>query len=1311
MVTRNSHSKNTTSEASFAANYESARDKAERHSRKGQWDAAIAQCRFALEHNSEDGQMHTLLGNALSELKSWPEAISSYEKALLIEPDNALLHCKIAIALAQADRPLEADNHYAQFLHQSPNAQGLAVDNFLAHRLAGDFFFRQNKPQEAIDAYQKASVLQPDDCWVHINLGRLLCDNEQERAGIEQFQKAINIDEENFLPYYHISNFWLTQERYEEAEETARKALHLESENSLIQDLLKQIEDKRAASKTPEPAHIEIEESRLEESPSADETQARTQKSASEESFQLYYSLGCQLLEQARWAEAVIAYKQALKINNRFYATYCDLGDAFSRLNRWSEAEQAYQKALELNPVLPCLVDKRNKAAIQRQARQPELIKHAANALLADPLNSTFYVSLADAFYQYSYLDEAIAHYRTAIDIASCDKDEINQKLAVVEAKKERIHSAFYASKATPANYAAWILDSAPDVETLSSMPERVSCFRYKPVISIVVPTYNPPEKVLREMIQSVFDQIYPYWELCIADDCSTEPHVRAVLEEYAALDDRIKVVFRDQNGHISAASNSALTVATGEYVSLLDHDDELSPDALYEVALLLNQHPEADMVYSDEDKRSLDGKRTDPYFKPDWSPDTFLSRMYTCHLSTFRKSILEEIGGFRLGLEGSQDYDLVLRFTEQTQNIFHIPKVLYHWRVIESSVTSGAEAKPYAYEAAVKALSEALERRGEPGQIEMSDKVAGIYIPRYQIQAYKLVSIIIPTRNLGHILKTCLESILEKTTYPNYEIVLLDNGSDEAETIKLIETWKQKEPNRFKHIVYDVPFNYSKINNYAVTQSSGDYLLFLNNDIEVISPGWLTAMVEQAQRSSIGAVGAKMYYEDDTLQHGGVVLGIGDAAGHSHRHAHRDDYGYVGQLLAVNNYSAVTAACLMCRREVFESVGGFDEALGVAFNDVELCIRIQNAGYRNIWLPHVELYHYESKSRGYEDTPEKMQRLQKEAKYVREKWGEIIENDPCYSPHLTKKKEDYGIRTVPFGEVLSVTQQPFQDKNILKSCIDFPKPGKCTAITDVSGWVISQASAIETVELLLDNVVISKTDELHNRSDVSAAYPNSRFSLQSGFRLHCNVIDLPRHASLVVQVTLKNGTSINIGEIDISNDRSDHTLQKAKRLDAADVAISQNPSHKTSQNSNGQNRAVGQLSSQVPAVLEKEHSVFIHSVLSHQNKRLIAKSYIDSPVAQTSVTEIPISGWVIGEQPVKAVGIFHGETLIEMVSVDQHRPDVARTYPGIVVSDCCGFSTRLAADTLDRNRSEICLKAFLPDECVEIGVITFQYK
>jgi GT2 family glycosyltransferase len=545
----------------------------------------------------------------------------------------------------------------------------------------------------------------------------------------------------------------------------------------------------------------------------------------------------------------------------------------------------------------------------------------------------------------------------------------------------------------------------------LQRMREVVTILPRRPLISVIMATYDSSERYLRAAIDSVRAQVYPDWELCIADDASPDPRVRRILEEYAALDVRIKVVYREENGHISNATNSALDVATGEFVGFLDHDDLLTPDALFECALIANRVPDIDVVYSDEDKIDDAGNLTDPFFKPEWNPDTFLSRMYTCHFGVYRRELVESVGRLRPEFDGSQDYDLVLRLTERTTRIHHIPKVLYHWRVHPASTASTASAKPYANEAAERAITEAIARRGEPGRASVRPDAPGTYIVRYQIRDRRKVSLIIPTRNHGDDVDRCLSSVFGRNTYDDFEIVLLDNGSDDRASIQTFEKWV-KYDSRVKVVRYDAPFNYPRINNHAVEHATGNYLLFLNNDTEVITPDWMEAMVEQAQRPSIGAVGCLLLYPDGTIQHAGVIVGLGGVAGHSHKHFPGDAPGYFYTLRAINNVTAVTAACMMVRRSVFAEVGGLDEDFAVAFNDVDFCLKLRRAGYRNVYLPHVKLHHFESKSRGYETTPEKQARFDREIAMMRERWGTANMVDACYSPNLTDSHEDYAIKT-----------------------------------------------------------------------------------------------------------------------------------------------------------------------------------------------------------------------------------------------------------------------------------------------------------
>ena len=542
-----------------------------------------------------------------------------------------------------------------------------------------------------------------------------------------------------------------------------------------------------------------------------------------------------------------------------------------------------------------------------------------------------------------------------------------------------------------------------------AQIQKEMAQFDYRPLFSVCIPVYNVEEKWLRKCIASVENQYYEHWQLCLADDCSTDPRVRDILKEYEWKDSRIRVVYRKENGHISRATNSALQIAEGEFIVLMDNDDELSPDALFEAAKLLQKHRDADVIYSDSDKLTESGERVDPYFKPDYCPDTLLSYNYISHLGIYRKTLVDQVGGFRTGVEGSQDYDLLLRVTELTDRVYHIPKILYHWRIIEGSTASGVGQKNYAYLAGKKVLEDTVRRRGYHARVQLLEKILCYNVEFYPVGEH-LISIIIPTKDKADVLERCLESIYKKTKTQNYEIIVVDNNSEEEATFQLFKKYEQKE--NFRVLKQPIPFNYSRLNNEAARIARGDLLLFLNNDVEVITEDWLTLMAGEAERKEIGAVGVKLLYPDNTVQHAGVVLGILGVAGHMGVGKDREDNGYMSHLATRRNYSAVTAACLMVRRKVFEEAGGFEEAIKVAFNDIDFCMKIRELGYRNVFLADVLLYHYESLSRGLEDSPEKIARFNAEVSYMKEKWGDKLIQDPCYNCNFDLNTDKLQIKT-----------------------------------------------------------------------------------------------------------------------------------------------------------------------------------------------------------------------------------------------------------------------------------------------------------
>lgn len=542
-----------------------------------------------------------------------------------------------------------------------------------------------------------------------------------------------------------------------------------------------------------------------------------------------------------------------------------------------------------------------------------------------------------------------------------------------------------------------WLRRHALTAERLEAWRVEAGALPWRPLISLVVPVHNVAAVWLCRAIESVLGQVYDRWELCLVNDASTLPHVAPILEEYAGKDPRIRVKHLPVNQGIAGASNEGLAMATGEFLGFLDHDDELPPHALYRVASHLNLAPDLDLLYTDEDKIDANGRRFAPFFKPDWSPDLLRSMNYICHLTVIRAGLLRELGGFRPGFEGSQDYDLVLRATERTARIAHIPDVLYHWRALPLSAAANVEAKPHAFRAAVRALTESIARLGREGRVEMT--ALSRYVVRYRIKGSPLVSIIIPMRDRAELTHRCLTSVESRTAYRPYEILLIDNESTETASLDFLERMGQ----RHRVLRYARPFNFSAINNFGAEHAHGDYLVFLNNDTEVRSGEWLGAMLEHAQWPEVGAVGAKLLYPDGRIQHAGVfIIGTPTAvAGHAFKFSPAGDSGYMGFIDAVRNCSAVTAACMMVRREVFEAVGGFDEAFRVAFGDVDFCLRLRERGYLIVYTPLATLYHHESASRGTMHPPE-------DDRLFRDRWRRFFEGgrDPYWNPHLSVESE-----------------------------------------------------------------------------------------------------------------------------------------------------------------------------------------------------------------------------------------------------------------------------------------------------------------
>ena len=555
--------------------------------------------------------------------------------------------------------------------------------------------------------------------------------------------------------------------------------------------------------------------------------------------------------------------------------------------------------------------------------------------------------------------------------------------------------------------YEAWLARHKVDKRTLRR--QKHAAFAQKPLISIVIPLYCTPLPYLKELLESVRRQSYENWQLCLADG-SPDDKVKEFIEKHYGREKRIVYRKLEENGGISVNTNEAVALAAGEYLMLCDHDDTLEPDALYEIVKAINDTG-ADVLYTDEDKVSMDGRHYfDPNFKPDFNLFRLRENNYICHIFVVKKSLTDETGLLRSEFDGAQDFDFILRCCEKAQKITHIPKVLYHWRCHMDSTAADPSSKAYAYEAGRKAVREHYQRLGIDAKVEMTER-PGWYRSHVKVQGNPLISVIIPNKDHTDDLELCLFSMTRKSTYRNYEILIVENNSEKEETFE----YYRKLPDRYpkaRVLTWEKEFNYSAINNFAAKEAKGEYLLFLNNDVEILTPDWMEEMLQNCQQENVAAVGAKLYYPDDTIQHAGVVLGLGGIAGHIMCRASKEDPGYFGRMISVQEISAVTAACMMVKKSDFDAVGGLDETFQVAFNDIDLCMKFRAAGKKIIFTPYAELYHYESKSRGLEDTPEKQFRFDKEVKRFQEKWAQQLEmEDPYYSPNLSVTEGDCSLR------------------------------------------------------------------------------------------------------------------------------------------------------------------------------------------------------------------------------------------------------------------------------------------------------------
>ena len=571
-----------------------------------------------------------------------------------------------------------------------------------------------------------------------------------------------------------------------------------------------------------------------------------------------------------------------------------------------------------------------------------------------------------------------------------------------------RLHERFEPEEVP---YGPWYEAYVPDEAALEK--QRHHHFEYSPLISVAVPAYRTPEKFLVQMIDSLLAQTYGNWELCIANGSPEDGAMKKVLEEYTKRDSRIRVSELTENKGIAGNTNAALEMARGEFVGLLDHDDLLAPNALYEIVRALDEDRTLDAVYTDEDKVTTElDEHFQPHLKPDFNLDLLRSNNYICHFFVVRRSIVQKVGGFRQEFDGAQDHDFIFRCIETAEKVGHIPEILYHWRTHKASTADNPASKMYAFDAGKRAIEAHLKRTGTEGTVSHTPDL-GFFRVKYPVQGQPLVSIIIPNKDEKETLKACIDSIREKTEYPNYEIIIVENNSTTDEIFQYYKELSQ-DP-RIRLLRWKKEFNYSAINNYGVRHANGEYLLFLNNDVTVITPGWIKELLGVCQRPEVGAAGVKLIYPDDTIQHAGCVIGLGGIAGHMFVDMPANRTGYLHKASILQDMSAVTAACMMMKRTAFEEAGGFTEKLSVAFNDVDLCLKVRKNHKLIVYDPYVQLYHMESKTRGAEDNKEKVRRFHEEIEYMRCQWIDILKKgDPYYNKNLSLTKWNYSLRPLP---------------------------------------------------------------------------------------------------------------------------------------------------------------------------------------------------------------------------------------------------------------------------------------------------------
>jgi O-antigen biosynthesis protein len=1017
--------------------------------------------------------------------------IERYQKAIEENPQDDRAYYALGRALAKERRFSEAIEAFQNTIRLQPN-------DWEAYHHWGDALINLERWDEAAQMYDRSIALNPEFPWSHHNLGVAFWQQGQAEKAAECYRRALALDNNRGESYYRFAEALASQGQWNEAAEAYAKAVELGVNSWQIYhywgDSLSNLASWDEAVGAYRQA-IEIKG----------------------DAFWSYYNLGLALLKLELWQEAIPFLQRAIELNPNAAIAHYHLGEAFSALEQWDSAISVYQVADSQDSDLPQLAQKLAVILQKRSSLDEErALSYYRQALLVEE-SAAIYLGMAQLLTKQGKIGEALYCSDRAL-LLEPDNSNLILWLEQLRERGSKLYRVSLEPDCADYSYTLWRKYNVPQPEDWASILLRVTSLDSQPLITLVV-MGEDIDRALTQTVSSIINQVYPYWELLVV----IADKERSGLKLDRDL--RLKLITTNSELDLAARANVALEQSHGNFIAVVSPGTILTPDAIAEIASQLNLDSSIDLIYGDEDGLDSQGRLAQPWFKPYWCPDLLLCRNYFGYLVVLRRQLIEAVGNFSSDYRTAYNYDLYLKISEQKPKIAHISKIIAH----SSQISAVAPADSQ------NAIAAALERRGELGKVISNEDFPDIHTIRYQIQKPGKVSIIIPTRNFGTYLDRCLTSIFTRTSYSNYEVTVIDNGSDDAETLAIIESWQQQQRDRLRCLRLDEPFNYSRLNNYAVGRSPGDYLLFLNNDTEVITNDWLEAMVEQAQRPSIGAVGALLLYPDDTVQHSGVILGVTGIAGHGHRGTPITEPGYHQLLLSTTNYAAVTAACLMCRREVFLQVKGFAEQLAVAYNDVDFCLKLRQRGYQNICLPHVKLYHHESISRSNSELEGEKERREQEVIYMQQKWGEIIARDPYYSINLTKEKEDYSLDLRPQAEVVAVFLKEIDSEKFWGYFLDEPKPGSLKdSNLNITGWAIGRQSSAIALEVICNGKSIAKTTINESRPDVAVVYPHLRIASESGFTTTIELTKLPHDPELVLQVILADNSALKIAKIQL---------------------------------------------------------------------------------------------------------------------------------------------------------------------------------